>query len=472
MRCPGAILTLILRTHALGLSPSDVKERVSPLVDKYSTMFNASVQFGYADATGAASYAAGLDDIWSGTRMTERTLIPLGSSAKTFTAAAVMQFVEKGVVSLEDPAHVRVDPVLRRLNGTSLGELWPAPSPIHNVTIKDLMGMTAGIQDYNDTAMKLWTWAHPGEDLSPFEYLHAVNKTFACSPGSCGYYSGINYILLGLLLVNLTESSDWTDYDQATVIPEDLMSTHQYDDLLFALKGPCSHYLPRVAHQYSIKGTPEGVEYFDMVDDSCLNGWTMGNILTTTRVMSVFYRDLFINQGFVSLDSIAKMMEFKPLCNSWAPGLPYGLGLIMLSYPSADPNATNDAYLVGHPGEDWGSGTTVCGFSPVYNFSMCLASNAQMGMNCSFQYWVQNEYLQYGVGCEILSEVFQAHGGPKLDCVIAPKSQKFPNPSCKWEHGASAHSPQGHHDFGAWAGVGGTAYSSRPRFGYQRPLQV
>ena len=50
------------------------------------------------------------------------------------------------------------------------------------------------------------------------------------------------------------------------------------------------------------------------------------------------------------------------LTTGWFPGLPYGLGLMPLSFfdpKGGDPD--NKTALVGHGGEDWGSGSNLAG---------------------------------------------------------------------------------------------------------------
>lgn len=83
--------------------------------------------------------------------------------------------------------------------------------------------MRSGLQDYNDTAYAAWTWANPDGDWSPWDILHALDKTFVCPPGECGVYSSVGFELLGLALVGVKNLTNWWDLDQAdgecTVLP-------------------------------------------------------------------------------------------------------------------------------------------------------------------------------------------------------------------------------------------------------------
>ena len=48
----------------------------------------------------------------------------------------------------------------------------------------------------------------------------------------------------------------------------------------------------------------------DLFDDSCLNGWTMGNIAATPRAVASFFHLLHGGQ-LLSADSLAQMHNFS-----------------------------------------------------------------------------------------------------------------------------------------------------------------
>ena len=75
---------------------------------------------------------------------------------------------------------------LHRANGTTLGALFGEGSPIASVTVRHLLSMRSGIPDYDDAALRALTLSQPDTDYSPFDMLAAVNKTFLCTPGTCG----------------------------------------------------------------------------------------------------------------------------------------------------------------------------------------------------------------------------------------------------------------------------------------------
>eukprot|EP00966_Prymnesium_polylepis_P212331 4918922-Prymnesium_polylepis.1 len=227
--------------------------------------WNMSFQFGFADGGGTVSLAAGHDDIWAPfgpTPLTPTTLIPLGSVTKPWTALRVMQLVEEGVVGLEDPAHLWIDPVLERLSPrprepVSLERLWGRDAL--NVTVRNLLGMTSGFADYPDEELETLTLQNSGDDVEPFVYLASaahqkgdanLTRGWVCRPGTCGSYSGANYVLLGLVLVHVDGGFGWADFDQRSVVPRWLWRAHRYPRTSFLKLGRCSQY-SRIAHQFA-----------------------------------------------------------------------------------------------------------------------------------------------------------------------------------------------------------------------------
>ena len=81
-----------------------------------------------------------------------------------------MQLHEQGVVDIDAPIHRYVDPILTRLNDTTMLKLWGGDIQCHKITARMLMGMRGGIHDYNDTWYTEVTLNDPHFDVSPFEF--------------------------------------------------------------------------------------------------------------------------------------------------------------------------------------------------------------------------------------------------------------------------------------------------------------
>jgi hypothetical protein len=144
-------------------------------------------------------------------------------------------------------------------------------------------------------------------------------------------------VLLGFVMQGVKGLAQWDQWDQKTVIPPSLRS--MYNETAFIKGGRCRDH-PAVASQYGTRlelvdgysRTAEAV--FDYRSYSCLNGWSMGNAVTSGRDLARFFRDVFApppppgSRGPPRLlSSAAKqaMQSWTPLTNDWCSTCFYGL---------------------------------------------------------------------------------------------------------------------------------------------------
>ena len=177
----------------------------------------------------------GKADIASGADVTGDTLFAIGSVTKIFTTFAVLQLVEEILASLDD----------------QIGEYLP-DLPNENwkiVTIRDLLSMTSGIPEYSFCK----GGAHDGEACQvntgfpnfpepdgcgaeavcesanrvPYpEYLEGVSPVpVQFPPGSQYFYSNTNFIILGLLVEELSGADYQTYVDDHVIGPLDMTNT-------------------------------------------------------------------------------------------------------------------------------------------------------------------------------------------------------------------------------------------------------
>lgn len=434
----------------------DVKQAVQPVLDEMALKYNMSFSFGFTNPAGRVALAAGVDSVWSKTPLHPDSLIPLGSVTKAWTAVMVMQAVEAGRLSLEDAAARWIDPVLQRLYHSSMEKLWGKDA--HLIRVRDLMGMTSGIADYDDFFMEHFTFKFAGDDAGPFLYLKsAARQGLTCRPRSKAVYSGANYVRLGFLLVEVHQMWSWQDLDQLRAIPNNLMHSGRYSHTSFSRLGRCIQY-SGFAHQYAWKSWEfeNNTQTFeDLAYTSCLNGWTMGNLASSAVDLATFFFDLFSlpkeKGGFLSHKSLTEMTTFKRLNDTWCegPGGPgscsYGMGILtnqlgqdfwVLQDKSADESAVK---VLGHPGEDWGSGCSPCGFNPKYGFGICMAYTSVIGMNCSADFQLNFGAVQEAT-CLAYDAVLGLFGAPRLNCTNPPMAHPPQVVNCTWSRQDNNHS--------------------------------
>jgi D-alanyl-D-alanine carboxypeptidase len=122
-----------------------------------------------------------------------RDRFQIGSITKTFTATLVLQLVEHGKLGLDDP-------VSGYVGFLSHGD---------EITIRELLDMTSGLHTYPNDLMEDIV-GHPHRDWRPVELARrSVTKKRYCAianagTASCYHYTNTNYILLGLIVRQVT----------------------------------------------------------------------------------------------------------------------------------------------------------------------------------------------------------------------------------------------------------------------------
>jgi len=177
-------------------------------------------------------------------------------------------------------------------------------------------------------------------------------------------------------------------------------------------------------------------DFVDLIDASCLNGWTMGNIATTPREATQWYHALFAGQILTS-SSLKAMMTFEKLTVGFAAGASYGLGLfhdelvlplkgihLCRGLPGCECGLFTGCHFraetVGHAGLDYGSGMPLIGFLPALNLSYAVAVNvgeSTMGMNTSMGLLENVGFLE-SVYCELFDSIVheQMPSYPAFEC--------------------------------------------------------
>eukprot|EP00041_Stephanoeca_diplocostata_P031623 m.989836 g.989836 ORF g.989836 m.989836 type:complete len:530 (+) comp23997_c0_seq2:205-1794(+) len=405
----------------------------------WNTSFSVSVVAPAANASGSTmvvSAGGGIENFENNAVATNQSVFPMGSSTKSWTAMAIMRLIEQddAPFSLSTPAYTLVDRIIPAISpdgNTTLEDLfstaqYPTSAEyIKEVTVGQLLGMSSGLAEYNNTIFQYTTY-HDLSTYTPFDILRDMNKSFVCAPGTCKCYSSAGFEILGLILAQHSGAKTWTEYGQlAGAIPE------TYQDLFkatyFPTSGLCSA-IPECVQQYAFNATayagcaagtlrecPD--VFFPLYDKNCVNGWTCGNVATDTTGMATFWA-LMGRMQLVNDTTFAQMTKFSPLTKGWAAGeVDYGLGLMLEAYENASRQVVPSALLVGHGGQDYGSTAPVTGYNFAHNFAITFAMGSAMGMgtNCyadvaRTKVGVLNPYADSLAGCTVYNYVLEAFG--------------------------------------------------------------
>ena len=142
------------------------------------------------------------------------TRFDLGSMGKMFTAVAILQLVEQGVLSLDG----------------RIVDYWPQypnPEVAEQVTIHHLLTHTAGMGDCFEGEF----FSTPRDQLRTLEgYLPLfVDDPLQFEPGDQWAYSNEGYIVLGLVVEKVTGQGYWDYIEENVLEPAGMSDTGAYD---------------------------------------------------------------------------------------------------------------------------------------------------------------------------------------------------------------------------------------------------
>ncbi len=265
----------------------------------------------YVDDPGQESWATGLGSGNLATRepMQVNNFMRIGSFTKTFTATVILQLVDQGKLRLDDPVSIYQPEVP---NGK-------------NITIRELLNMTSGLFDYYDD--KGFVQAHvtdPYRTWQPTELLAVAFKHqpyFA--PGKGWHYDNTNYILLGLIMEQLTHLSAEQAFQRYLFEP---LSMHQTSlPPLSSSAIPAPH---AQGYSYGTDFTGQG-PLLNVTDWNPSLAWTAGSANSTLHDLQIWAKALATGQ-LLSAFTQQERLSFVNV-GTWL-GKPYGYGLGMADF--------------------------------------------------------------------------------------------------------------------------------------------
>ncbi len=238
------------------------------------------------------------------------TKFNLGSMNKMFTGVAIVQLVQRGTVSLDDPLskYVSTDWLPRTITDT--------------IKIKHLLTHTSGLGSYfNKTYMESSKALF--RELDDYKPLIS-GSTLAFDPGTGWQYSNTGMFMLGVVIENATKENYFNYIRDNIAKPAGMINTDCYE-----MDKP----VPNLAIGYSRSGTTWTNNLYKHV----LRGGPAGGGFSTVEDLLRFDRAL---RGNVLLDAEHTAMVWSPKPELNAPNYGYGFGAA----------GTGDDRIVGHGG--------------------------------------------------------------------------------------------------------------------------
>jgi D-alanyl-D-alanine carboxypeptidase len=253
----------------------------------------------------------GVADRASGESMTPEVHQRIGSVTKTFTATLLLQAEDEGLLSLDDT-------IDQYIKGIPNGD---------KITLRQMADMTSGIASYtaDDQWVKEWS-SDPYRVWKPEELAQAgIKDSPLFDPGTEWFYSNTNYVLLGLVLEQVTGKPIGDLYREQIIEPLGLKNTSFPDQADSSIPEP--H-----AQGYTLQGQSDG-EPADVTDWNPSWAWTAGAMISTVEDLLIYGRALGTGKGLLSPEQQSERLDsfvsdVPPLNQPPLKGdLAYGIGL-------------------------------------------------------------------------------------------------------------------------------------------------
>jgi D-alanyl-D-alanine carboxypeptidase len=287
--------------------------------------------------------------------LTTDMLFDIASAQKNLQAALVLKLVDEGVFALDD----------------SIGK-WLPPSPHIEgaITIRQLLNMTSGIDDFVGDSNSPFRVGYVNIDFGKVWTWKEIQKAFIgepnFEPGANCAYSSTNYIVLRHIIENATRST------QPALLEERVLKPNHLDHTLADLSKLIPKNLRIVHGWFDINddGPPEDIS------GNSLN-WIISLspmlVYSTPTDMARWMNALYHRKTVLTAKSLKAMLEFvgpvqgEPLMKG------YGLGVVDINLGAMMPQWKN-VRLYGHLGMAYGY-MTFAGYFPDYGVSLAIMSN-------------------------------------------------------------------------------------------------
>lgn len=244
-----------------------------------------------------------------------------GSITKTFTATLIFQLIEEGILHLQDEflTCLKNDKTKKLFSKLIVFE---GVNYSDRITVKNLLEHKSGIRDYiaddkrfsefiMDFPNQNWDWKMIMEKYFEFH----LNEKGTFQPNTDFYYSDTNYLLLAVLIEELTNMSYHEVLEKKILGPLSLNDT--YLEFYQDEKNSAPIIFPY-----------QGTDSLKNVNTSF--DWGGGGLISSCNDMDIFIRSLLAGKLFKEMETLQLMLNFDDNpkeSHSKRARISYGMGL-------------------------------------------------------------------------------------------------------------------------------------------------
>lgn len=189
----------------------------------------------------------------------------IGSVTKQFTAAAILQLMEQGKLSLQD----------------DLTKFLPEyPTQGKKITVEHLLTHTSGIKSY--TGLEKWDGQAHRKDFTPLELVdYFKNEPMDFEPDAKWRYNNSGYVLLGVIIEKVSGQT-YAEYVTEHFFKSLGMKNSYYGDTKPLIKNRATGY-----SQADVAGTYANADFLSMTQP-----YAAGSLLSTVEDLTIWTRAL------------------------------------------------------------------------------------------------------------------------------------------------------------------------------------
>lgn len=308
--------------------------------------------------------AVGIASIQIKQPVTPTTIFQIGSISKVFTTTLAMQFVEEGLLDLDEP-------IIAYIPDLPLAD----PDVRAAVTLRHIFSHSGGFEGdtFDDYGR--------GDDATAkaIAVFDKLKQWFA--PGELFSYNNNGFVLVALVLETVTSKTFETLMQERVFTPLKLENTVYFAENAITYPHAVGHFLrkredgPAIARPYSF---PRQIN-------------APGGIIATASDL-IRFAQMHINGGEldgtrVISEKTATLMQ-TPFINAWDQHCSFGQGWYITEYP--------DLKIVQHGGSTMGF-RAMLRISPERGFAIALLTNGDSGASAydSVYEWAVQHYLDF-----------------------------------------------------------------------------
>jgi CubicO group peptidase (beta-lactamase class C family) len=388
------LVTIVVAADPAVAWPKDLQQKLQAVAKMESKKYNCSISIAVRSANDFLAVADGVADFRNTQVQTTVTdKFAWGSCTKMHTAASILNLVSKGAFSLDDTVASLVDDILGKMDRANPGQnfskvedLWG--KNITSVTVRELLSMKSGVPDFdtatpnpqgaNTDPLRAELYKHPQRSDSPTQLMSepwVASQWVDCKAGSMGppgvefCYSSTGFMLLGFILAQHHQVSDWKDFDQSEHLPAYLK-----EHIVFAMDGTPVSYGSVRGYDRTTYNMPAGTHNDHDNGDvkGVFAGWTASNIVATPSAMANLTWEIYSTNSLAPKALVDEMIPPRP--SPLHPFSIYGLGTFNLEMVTGHKDEYGRGY--GHFGATYGY-QSISGYFPALNITMAIGTNIE-----------------------------------------------------------------------------------------------